>query len=109
MDFSNIWDSLNGILFGDQREQWEAVDEASRADMLREAGLHEAAPAEGSEAVAMAYDDMPPQQAALLLAPVNQVANVSVEAPAAPAASPRPSRVPWLLWPCARCLSPACP
>ncbi len=91
MDFNNIWQNLDVIIFGDQREHWAAADEAGKADMLRDQGLHEVSPHEVAEAVAHAYNDMPPQQAALL-APVNQVANVDVDAPGpAPAPAPGPA------------------
>ncbi|MEO1065556.1 MAG: hypothetical protein AAFZ07_29420, partial [Actinomycetota bacterium] len=75
MDFNQIWQNLDVIVFGDGRDDWNAADDAGKADMLREQGLHEVAPADVAEAVAHAYNDMPPHQAALL-APVNQVANV---------------------------------
>ena len=90
MDFSNIWQHLDVIVFGDQREDWAAADDAGKADMLRDQGLHEVSPTEVAEAVAHAYQSMPPHQAALL-APVNQVANVDVDVPGpGPAPAPVP-------------------
>ncbi len=94
MDFSSIWQQLNGIVFGEQREEWAAADDAGRADMLREAGLDEVAPEDLTEAVSLACGELPPEQVALL-APVSQVASVEVGGTTpAPAPSPGPAPAP---------------
>ncbi|MEM9611292.1 MAG: hypothetical protein AAGA99_28055, partial [Actinomycetota bacterium] len=78
MDISGIWNSAYGFIFGDQREEWSAADDAQRADMLREAGLDEVSPADLTDAVTMACEDLPPEQVALLSPVTQQVANVEV-------------------------------
>jgi hypothetical protein len=59
-------DTLKAFIFGDKAEEWKASDEAHQSEMLEEAGLSDMTAEDLQEAVTLMYEELPPEQAAML-------------------------------------------